>query len=76
MAYQNAVLVGGATFLRAAYDLGVVDTFVVTTTANEIPADERFKNPFSGVLKQPNCVIRLDNLTIRVYNQAQIKERQ
>lgn len=66
--FPNAVLVGGPVFMRAAYDLGVIDTFVITTVNQEITADERYKNPFRGILPQPTEIIPFNDMTVRIYN--------
>lgn len=65
--YPNAVLVGGVTFLKAAYDLDVIDTFVVTTVPLAIQSTEKYKNPFTKILKTPACMLLLDTMSVKVY---------
>ncbi|MBO4480407.1 MAG: hypothetical protein J5742_02145 [Alphaproteobacteria bacterium] len=68
--FPNAILVGGPVFLQAAYDVGVIDTFVITTVKQKIIADERYKNPFSKILPQPSATIPFDDMTVRIYNKV------
>ena len=65
--YPNAYLIGGTTFLRAAYNLGVVDTFIVTTVPIAIQGKEQYKNPFTNILKTPDCRLVLGVMPVRVY---------
>ena len=66
--YPSGLLIGGPTFLKAAYDLGVVDTFIVTTIPQAIQSTEKYKNPFTNILKIPACRLVLDTLSVRVYS--------
>ena len=66
-AFPNAVLVGGKTFLTAAYDLGVIDTFIVTTLNEPILGAEQHKNPFRKILTNPACEVMFPELIVRVY---------
>lgn len=69
--YPDAVLVGGPTFLRAAYRLGVIDTFIVTTVYDEIKSTEEYKNPFTEILTKPVCSVALDGMAVRIYKGKQ-----
>ena len=66
--HPSAVLVGGPTFLKAAYTLGVIDTFIVTTVPLAIQSTEKYKNPFTGMLKIPAARLVLDTLSVKVYS--------
>ncbi len=65
--YPNAYLIGGPTFLKAAYDAGVVDMIIINTMQTPIESTDRYKNPFHGNLPQPIKEIRFDELTVRIY---------
>lgn len=67
--FPNAVLMGGPTFLRTAYDMNLIDTFVVTTLNMPIAGDVRYCNPFKDVLSNmpPVCAVRFPEMTVRVY---------
>ena len=67
--FPNAVLVGGPRFLKAAYDLGVIDTFIVTTTETTIKNNPKYENPFENLLlcTDVQCCIKFSNMTIRIY---------
>lgn len=69
--YPDAVLIGGPTFLRAAYRLGVIDMFIVTTIYEDIQSTEKYKNPFAEILKDPICAVALDGMAVRVYKGRQ-----
>lgn len=72
--FPNAVLVGGKTFLTAAYNLGVIDTFVITTLNEPILGAEQHKNPFRKILTNPACEVIFPDLIVRVYyNQKERK---
>ncbi len=71
--FPNAVLVGGPTFLKAAYDLGVIDTFVITTVNKEIIADEKYKNPFREILPEPSGTIPFDDMIVRIYYVGRVR---
>ena len=68
--FPNAILVGGPVFLRAAYDLGVIDTFVITTVNKNIVSSDEYKNPFSNILPKPSATVQFDGMTVRVYNKV------
>lgn len=67
--FPNAVLIGGPTFLKAAYDLKVIDTFIVTTTTNGIKNNSKYENPFIDILINLDvaCEINFDTMSVRVY---------
>lgn len=67
--YPNAVLVGGPTFLKAAYQAKVIDTFIVTTLNDRIANSAKYENPFIDILLQSEmlCEIKFKELTVRVY---------
>lgn len=67
--FPNAILMGGPAFLRAAYDMNLIDTFVVTTLDMSIDGDARYRNPFNEVLANvpPVCALRFPDMTVRVY---------
>lgn len=68
--YPYAYLIGGPAFLSAAYKLGVIDMFIVTTVAQDIQSTEKYKNPFTTILKNPACKLVLDTVSIKVYNKG------
>lgn len=67
--FPNAVLLGGPTFLKAAYKMKVIDTFIVTTTENTIKNNSRYENPFIDILLQQEMIgsIEFPELTVRIY---------
>lgn len=67
--FPNAVLIGGPKFLKAAYDLKVIDTFIVTTVRYSIANNSRYENPFIDILLNLNvmCEIPMENLIVRIY---------
>lgn len=68
--YPNGILIGGPSFLWAAYNEDVIDTFIITTINKEIKCqDLKFKNPFLDILKniETNCLIKFDEMEIRIY---------
>lgn len=67
--FPNAILVGGPAFLKAAYDLKVIDTFVVTTINERIVNNPKYENPFMDLLLRLNmlCEIKFGTMTTRVY---------
>ncbi len=69
MRYPNGVLVGGPRFLSAAYDIGAIDTFIITTVNKNIDSSDKYKNPFAEKLVQigPQCEIKFDDMVVRVY---------
>ena len=69
MYYPDAVLIGGPRFLMAAYEANVIDTFIITTTEARIHNNAQYENPFIDVLLnlEPECTIKFDTMTIRVY---------
>lgn len=68
--YPEAILIGGPRFLKAAYDEGVIDTFVITTINIAIEEDERYKNPFWDLMPKLKSIgnIRIDGMHIEVFN--------
>ena len=68
-AFPNAVLLGGPTFLKAAYNAKVIDTFIVTTVDIRIRNNSRYENPFIDVLLQADMLgeVKFEGLTVRVY---------
>lgn len=69
MQFPNATLIGGPKFLRAAYDEGVIDTFVVTTTKKAIRNNSNYENPFIDDLIRldAQCEIDFGEIVVRVY---------
>ena len=67
--YPNGVLIGGPRFLTAAYNLGVIDTFVVTTVNKTISGPVEYKNPFTTQLAKTGalCEVKFDDMVVRVY---------
>ena len=67
--FSNAVVLGGPTFLKAVYDKGLIDTFIVTTTLETIQGTPGYENPFTEILKTWTCVCEttLKNMIIKVY---------
>jgi len=67
--FPNAVLIGGPRFLRAAYDEGVIDTFIVNTVKKSIKNNSRYENPFIDELVQleTQCEIDFGEIVVRVY---------
>lgn len=67
--YPDAVLIGGPTFLKAAYDAKVIDMFIVTTTDCTIRNNSKFENPFIDILLQLDmqCALKFPGMTVRVY---------
>ena len=68
-AYPDAVLIGGPQFLKAAYDLKVIDMFIVTTTDCTVRNNSKYENPFIDILLQldMSCAIKFPGMTVRVY---------
>ena len=64
----NAVLVGGPAFLSAAYNLGVVDTFIITTVNTDIKSRVEYKNPFCEILPKPATSVNFSDMIVRIYN--------
>ena len=73
--YPNAFLVGGPVFLKAAYDMSVVDTIIISTTRKPIESTERYRNPFYGKLREPVKTINFDGLTVRIYKTQHGREK-
>ena len=73
--YPNAFLIGGPAFLKAAYDLSVIDTIIISTTKTQIESSDRYKNPFRGNLRAPITTINFDDLTIRIYKTQHGREK-
>lgn len=67
--FPNAVLIGGPRFLKAAYDEGVIDTFVVTTTKRSIKNNSKYENPFIDELIRldTKCEIDFGEIVVRIY---------
>lgn len=67
--YPNAVLIGGPTFLKSAFDEGVIDTFIVTTVKKSIKNNERYENPFIDELIKldTQCEVDFNEMTVRIY---------
>lgn len=67
--YPNGVLIGGPRFLKVAYNLGVIDTFIVTTVNKPIASTPEYKNPFVSKFAQIGalCEIKFDDMVVRVY---------
>lgn len=65
----NAILIGGPEFLKAAYDEGVIDTFIITTTKKPIRNNSRYENPFIDELVKLDvqCEVDFGEVVIRVY---------
>lgn len=68
--FPNAVLIGGPTFLKAAFDAGVIDIFIVTTVEKTIKNNPKYENPFLNMLLMANQIgeVEFDDLTVRLYN--------
>ena len=67
--YPNGVLIGGPRFLVAAYDIGAIDTFIITTVNKNISGPAEYKNPFAEKLAKQgaNCEIKFEDMVVRVY---------
>lgn len=65
--FPSGVLIGGKTFLTAAYNLGVIDTFVVTTLNDSIVGTKAHQNPFREILTTPACEVMFPEMVVRVY---------
>jgi len=48
------VLIGGPTILKAAYDLNILHTIIVTKVKIDIMGDPKYKDPLADVLKNQN----------------------
>ncbi len=64
---DDAILIGGPTILKAAYDLSILNTIVVTTVKTEFMADPKYMNPLVDVLKNPVKLIDFGGFVISVY---------
>ncbi len=73
--YPNGVLIGGPTFLMAAYNLGIIDTFIITTINININSTNKYRNPFRTILSAPNCKIQLPDMTISIFNDINNKQK-
>lgn len=73
--YPNGILIGGPTFLQTAYNLGIIDTFIITTVSININSTQKYKNPFKNILTTPSCKIELPDMKICVYNNINNKQR-
>ena len=74
--YPNGVLIGGPRFLTAAYNVGVIDTFIITTVNKVIAGAPEYKNPFAeSLVKQgADCEIAFPDMIVRVYkNNSRIR---
>ncbi|MBP5485917.1 MAG: hypothetical protein J6Y07_04405 [Alphaproteobacteria bacterium] len=65
--HPGAYLIGGPVFLKAAYNMSVIDTIIIATTKEPIESNERYKNPFYGNLREPVTKINFDELIVRIY---------
>lgn len=65
----GAILIGGPKFLQAAYEEGVIDTFIITTTKKPIRNNSRYENPFIDELIKLDvqCEVDFGEVVIRVY---------
>ena len=70
MVFPNAVLIGGPTFLKAAFDAGVIDTFIVTTVEKTIKNNSKYENPFLDILLTAGQIgeVEFEGLTVRLYS--------
>ncbi|MBO4583160.1 MAG: hypothetical protein J5714_03855 [Alphaproteobacteria bacterium] len=73
--HDDAILIGGPTILKEAYNLSILNTIVVTTVKTEIMADPKYKNPLADVLKNPVKRIDFGGFVISVYKTQHGKER-
>lgn len=67
--FPNAVLLGGPTFLKAAYNAKVIDSFIITTVEQRIRNNRKYENPFIDILLQQELIgeVKFNELTVRVY---------
>ena len=68
--YPNAILIGGPTFLKAAYEENVIDTFIVTTLKfKSIKNNDLYENPFIDELVRLDTKAEVDfgELVVRIY---------
>lgn len=69
--YPHAVLVGGPTFLKAAYNAKVIDEMIVTTVGTYIKGTQYYLNPFKKLLEnhpfERSINFKLDNMKIQIY---------
>lgn len=72
MLFPNAVLIGGPTFLKAAFDAGVIDTFIVTTVEKTIKNNSKYENPFIDLLLKANQTgeVEFNDLVVRIYTNS------